>query len=218
LNWKGKVAIASIVALLVVPTVAPATLFFPYSAQSGGHQVYSETPIDQDALDRVTKRSAALVQHSPLARPSEPRRIFLTNGGWRWLWLTTRNRNAFAISQRMGEPIIFNRTDLSGDRVRNGGTVGGERAVSGVLAHEICHGMLRRHFGITVDWTKPQWLREGYCDHVAQESSLTPAQVAGLKASGRKHPAIPYFEGRRRVAAELQRNGGDVDALFARTN
>jgi hypothetical protein len=86
--------------------------------------------------------------------------------------------------------------------------------VSGVLAHEICHGMLRRQFGLTVDWSKPQWLREGYCDHVAQESSLTAAQVARLKASGGKHPAIAYFEGRRRVAVELERNGGDVDALF----
>ena len=216
MNWKGKVAVASIVALLVVPTVAPATLLFPYSAQSGGHQVYSETPIDQTALNRITKRSASLVQASPLARPSEPRRIFFTEGGWRWLWLTTRSRNAFAISQRVGEPIIFNRSDLAMDQVRNGGAVGGERTVSGVLAHEICHGMLRRHFGFTVDWSKPKWLREGYCDHVAQESSLTAAQVAELKAAGRDHPAIPYFEGRQRVAAELGRNRGNVDALFAK--
>lgn len=218
MNWRGKVAITSIVALLVVPTVAPAMLFFPYSAQSGGHEVYSETPIDQAALDRVTKRSSSLVQTSPLARPSEPRRIFLTEGGWRWLWLANRSHKAFAISQRVGEPIIFNRSDLARDRVRNGGAVGGERTVSGVLAHEICHGMLRRRFGLTVDWTKPQALREGYCDHVAQESSLTAAQVTKLKAAGEKHPAIPYFEGRQRVAAELQRNGSNIDALFAKAN
>ena len=216
MNWRGKVAIVAIVGLLVTPTFVPELLFFPYSAHSGDHRVYSETPIDQAALDRVTKRSASLVQGSPLARPNEPRRVFLTNGGWRWLWLTNRSHKAFAISSRIGEPIIFNRTDLESDRVRNGGAVGGERTVSGVLAHEICHGMLRRQFGLTVDWSKPQWLREGYCDHVAQESGLTAAQVARLKTSGRKHPAIPYFEGRQRVAAELQRNGGDVEALFAK--
>ena len=215
MNWKGRVAVVSIVALLVVPTVAPAMLFFPYSAESGGHRVYSETPIDQAALDRITKRSASLVQASPLARPSEPRRIFLTEGGWRWKWLANRSHNAFAISQRVGEAIIFNRSDLASDRVRNGGAVGGERTVSGVMAHEICHGMLRRHFGFTVDWSKPRPLREGYCDHVAQESSLTAAQVAALQAAGENHPAIAYFEGRQRVAAELRRNGGDVDALFA---
>ena len=184
MNRRGKVAIISIVALLVVPTAAPAMLFFPYSAQSGGHQVYSETPIDQAALDLITKRSASLVQASPLARPSEPRQIFLTEGGWRWLWLTTRSRNAFAISQRVGEAIIFNRSDLASDRVRNGGAVGGERTVSGVLAHEICHGMLRRPFGFTVDLSKPQWLREGYCDHVAKEStyrSRSPSSIRGEK-------------------------------------
>ena len=214
MKWKRQVAIISIVALLVAPAYVPELLFFPNSAQSGGHRVYSEAPIDQAALDRVTARSASLVQASPIARPSEPRRIFLTQGGWRWLWLTASSRNAFAISRRPGEAIVFNRTDLAADRVRNGGTIGGERSVSAVLAHEICHGMLRRHFGFTVDWSKPQWLREGYCDHVAQESSLTAAQVAELKAAGREHRAIPYFEGRQRAAAELRRNGGNVDALF----
>ena len=218
MKWKRQVAIVSIVALLVAPAYVPELLFFPYSAQSGGHRVYSEAPIDAAALDRVTARSAAFVQDSPIAQPTEPRRVFLTQGGWRWLWLTASSRKAFAISRRFGEAIVFNRTDLASDRVRNGGDIGGERSVSGVLAHEICHGMLRRHFGFTVDWSKPQWLREGYCDHVAQESSLTAIQVAELKAAGRKHPAIPYFEGRQRVSAELGRNGGNVDTLFAKAH
>ena len=216
MNWKRQVAIVSIVALLGAPTFVPELLLFPYSAQSGGHRVYSEEPIDQAALDRATARSNSLVEASPIAGPSETRRVFLTNGGWRWLWLTTSSRKAFAISRRLGEAIVFNRSNLAADRVRNGGALGGERSFSAVLAHEVCHGMLRRHFGFSVDWSKPQWLREGYCDHVAQESSLTAAQVAQLKAAGRKHPAIPYFEGRQRVAAELGRNGGDVDALFAK--
>jgi hypothetical protein len=84
-----------------------------------------------------------------------------------------------------------------------------------VLAHETTHGMLRRRYGFWIDFTQPQWLREGYCDYVAQESSLTAAQAAGLEEQGSAHPALPYFHGRRRVAKLLEENGGSVDALFA---
>ncbi len=215
MSWRRQVAIVSIVGLLVVPTVAPEVLAFPYSASSGDLTVYAESPIDRPALDRVASRSAALVAASPIARPSEPRKDFLTEGGWRWKWLALRNMSAFAFSRPVRETIVVNASDLATDRVRNGAEIGGERSLSAVLAHETCHGLTRRHFGIGSDWSKPQWLREGYCDHVAQDSSLTEAQVAKLKAGGQSHPAIPYFEGRRKVAAEHARNGGDVDALFA---
>ena len=44
---------------------------------------------------------------------------------------------------------------------------------------------------------------------------LAAADFAGLMKAGISHPAMPYYLGRRRVAAALAANGGDVDALFA---
>lgn len=215
MKWRRQVAVASIVALLVAPAFVPEMLLFPYSATSNGYRVYSETPIEQRSLDRVTKRSVRLVASSPLSRPSEPRRIFLTNGGWRWTWLAVRFRNAFAISRPLSEPLIFNRSDPAKDRLFNGRAVGAVRSLSGTIAHETCHGMIRREFGVTSDWTKPAWLREGYCDHVAAESALSDADARRLRTTDPDHPGLLYYDGRRRVAAELARNGGDVGALFA---
>jgi hypothetical protein len=214
-SWRRQVAIVSIVALLVVPTLAPEVLAFPYSTVSGSATVYSERPIDRAALDRVTARSAKLVAQSPLAQQTEPRTVFLTDGGWRWKWLALMRHSAFGTSRPGRETIVLNRSDVAADRVVNGRLVGGQRSLSGTLVHETCHGMLRRHFGVWVDWTKPKWLREGYCDHVAQESSLTKPEAARLKANGEAHPALPYFEGRQKVTAKLAENGGDVDGLFA---
>jgi hypothetical protein len=34
-------------------------------------------------------------------------------------------------------------------------------------------------------------------------------------ARHQQHPALVYWQGQKRVAAELKRNGGSVDALFA---
>ena len=111
--------------------------------------------------------------------------------------------------------MVVNRSDLTADRVENGRVIGGRRSLSGVIAHETCHGLERRHFGLTVDLTKPAWLREGYCDYLARESSLSDSDAARLNASGQSHPALVYHDGRRRVSTLLTDNGGNVDALFA---
>lgn len=210
-NRGGGVAIA----MLVSPLFAPKLLAFPHKANTGDLTVYSETPIDRAALNRVARKSAALVSASPLAERSEPRRVFLTDGGWRWTWLAFRFRNSFAVSRPLLEPLIFNRSDVARDRLYNGTPDGAVRSLSGTIAHETCHGMIRHRFGITADGTKPRWLREGYCDYVASESTLSDEDAKRLKVSNPDHPALVYYDGRKRVAAQLKRNGGNVDALFA---
>lgn len=209
--------IAAVILLLFLsPLFAPQLLAFPYQARSGGLTVYSELPIEQAALDAVTHRSAKLLSASPLARDTEPRRVFLTTGGWRWQWLAFRFRDSFAVSRPLTEPLIFNRSDVRQDKVYAGAGVSAVRSLSGTIAHESCHGLIRRSFGLATDWTKPVWLREGYCDFVAQESALGEARAASLRKSDPDHRALIYFDGRRRVAAELTRNGGNVAALFVR--
>lgn len=209
-------ALLTLIALLLAsPLVAPQLLAFPHYTEAGDSRVWSETPIDREALDRVIARSDTLVAASPIAADHEPRHIFLTQGGWRWLWLANTSRGAFALTRHFGQNLIVNRGDLAADRIVNGRTVGGSRRLSSVIAHETTHGMLLRHFGAVPIVTKPRWLVEGYCDHVARESALTSADADRLEARGEKHPALLYYRGRQRVAALLAANGGDVDALFA---
>ena len=207
--------ISAPILLLASPLVAPQLLAFPHYAKAGDSQIWSETPIDQAALDKVMARAETLVSASPIAQESEPRRIFLTDGSWRWLWLANTNRGAFALTRLGGQNLIVNRADLAADRIVNGRTVGGSRQLSSVIAHEMTHGVLLHHFGVIAMMGQPRWRVEGYCDHIAQESALTPADVARIEARGEKHPALLYYHGRQRVEAALAANGGSVDALFA---
>ncbi len=193
----------------------PALLIFPYHAQSGALEVWSEIPIDQAKLDAVVADATRLLAASPLYQAPERRTVFLTQHGWRWSWLTLNLRDSFAISPPLTGSIIVNSSSIAGNVVGNGRAVGGKRSLSGIIAHETCHEMERRRFGLSSDWLKPVWLREGYCDYVAQESSLSDADYDRLVASHADHPALPYYIGRKRVAAELAANGGKVDALFA---
>lgn len=201
--------------LLASPLVAPQLLAFPHYAEAGDKLVWSETPINQAALGHVIARSEKLVEASPIASEREPRDIFLTQGGWRWLWLANTSRGAFALTRHFGQNLIVNRGDTLADRIANGRAVGGSRQLSSVIAHETTHGVILRHFGLVTAAMKPRWLIEGYCDHIAQESALKDADVQRLAARDEEHPALLYYHGRRRVAAALAANGGDVDALFA---
>jgi hypothetical protein len=216
-RWTGWIGTA-LIAICAGPLVAPELLAFPYREDFGQDRVWSVQPITRDVMGAILADANARVARSPLAARSEGRRIFLTDGRWRWLVLALNSRGGFALTRPVRDDLIFNRSDILSGTVENGAEIGGFRTLAGVIAHEKCHGMERRRYGLLVDWRKPTWLREGYCDHVAQESSLSDADVAKLKAEGKSHPALPYFEGRRRVAAILGRNGGDVEALFAKAD
>lgn len=192
----------------------PKLLFFPYRATSAIGPVWSEQPIDPEALGRVAARTRWLLSQSPIARPDEQRPIYLTTGGWRWLWLANRSAGGFALTRPLTRAVVVNANDTGKDRVANGAAIGGERILSAVLAHEFTHGIIRRRYGPVKAALAQQWLVEGYADHVAQESSLTAADVARLEADGASHPALAYYRGRKRVEKVLAANGNDVDALF----
>lgn len=212
---RAGLMISAPILLLASPLFAPQLLAFPHYAEAGDSQIWSETPIDQAALEKVVALAETLVSASPIAQEREPRRIFLTEGSWRWLWLANIHRGTFALTRLGGQNLIVNRADFAADRIVNNRTVGGSRKLSSVLAHEITHGVLLHHFGPIAMLRQPRWRVEGYCDHVAQESALTPEGVARIEARGEKHPALRYYHGRKRVEAELATNGNSVDALFA---
>jgi hypothetical protein len=202
-----------LVALIGTATAAPQLLAWPYSAEIGGTLIYSETPIPHE-MRSVLARSNALLARSPLAAPGVDRRLFLTDGGWRWELLALTSQGAFALRRPYRDAIIVNSSDVAADRVENGAPVGGVRSLSGVIAHETTHLLVARHIGEWNAFMLPGWKSEGYADYVARESSLRDSDYARLRANGARRPAMFYYESRRRVADALRRNGGDVDALL----
>lgn len=111
----------------------------------------------------------------------------------------------------VSDAVILNRSDIARDSVSS---LYGTRSLSGVIAHERTHIMVRRHLGLVAGVRLPRWISEGYADHVAGESRLTAAQATQLRAEGSTDPGIFYFESRQRVEAALAANDGDVEALL----
>lgn len=210
--WR-PILIAALVFSAAGPLFAPQLLAFPYTTQIGADRIWATAPISHPALANVIADANRRVANSPLAQGIEGRDIFLTDGGWRWLWLANSTRDSFALTRPINDAVVINRTDLASATVTNPAAAR-SRTLAAIIAHEKCHGLLRRHFGLTVDFLKPQWLREGYCDHVAGESTLGDAEAARLLTERRNHPSLPYYLGRTKVATALAANGGNVDRLF----
>lgn len=210
-NWAfGLVGL-----LLGSVVVAPQLLAFPHVADVAGTRVYAEAPIDRAAVVRVLARADARLTTSPLYREPVGRRVFLTAGGWRWRVVALTSGGALGFtrpwSDMVSDAVILNRSDVAQDRIA---TPFGARSLSGVIAHERTHIMVRRRLGLVAGIALPTWISEGYADNVAGESTLSAAQVAQLRAEGSDHPAIFYFDARRRVETVLAGNGGDVEALL----
>lgn len=204
------------VLVAAVPLYAPQLLAFPYRSGIGPYQVWSEVPLDGIRIRAAFQLANAKVKRSPLARASEPRRVFVTQGGWRWHWLAVSSSGSFAITRPLGTAIVVNHTDPAGAIVRNARAVVKGRTLASIIAHETTHGMIRRRFGFYADRIYPTWLTEGYCDFVAGESTLSSTDVARLSAAGTDHPALVYYHGRRKVTAILASNGGSVERMFAK--
>lgn len=213
-GWRWNLAAAALLGPLAMLLYVPAALAFPHQARFGSTMVYADRPIDS-AMPRVLARADALLAASPLDRPGLARTVVLTDGGWRWRLMALGYGGAIALRRPFSSVLLFNRSDVARDRVTNGAPIGGVRTLSGTIAHEMTHLLTARRFG---EWrlaTMPAWKREGYADVVARETSVGGAADEALIRARDPHARVlVYYEGRRRAAAELARNGGSVDALL----
>lgn len=214
-SWLQWLILAAFVPIAAIIT-APQVLAFPHKAQVGAWTIRSDAPIPS-GITTVIGRADALLAASPINRP-QPRDVFLTNGGWRWSVLALQSAGAFGLTRPINEAIIINRNDAAADVVFNNRAIASRRTLSGTVAHEAAHGLLRQRYGVIATQLMPTWQVEGYCDHVAQESALDDQAAHRLIAAGEGHPALVYWQGRQRVAALLARSGGNVDMVMQADN
>ncbi len=191
--------------------MAPQLLAFPHSVETEIGTVHSEKPLDAAMLQKSVRTVQERMATTLLASQAEARPIFITDGGWRWQWLAISSSRSLAITRPLNSAVVVNKADPETGTIQS---IGGERTLGAVLAHEFTHGLIRRRFGILSSIGFPQWKVEGYCDYVAGESALSEKQAADLKRSGTDHPALIYYHGRIRVAEILADNGESVDDLF----
>lgn len=212
-GWKTNLIVAGLVGILVTPLYVPAALAFPHRRDFGNTTILASQPIP-DIMAKHLARADRLLAASPINDPSIRRTLVFTNGDWRWDLLAFGTRDAIALRRPLSNILVFNKVDMQADRARNLSELGGVRTLSGTIAHETTHTLVARRYGEWRSISMPRWKREGYADFVAQETSLGPNDEELIRARFPNAPILEYYAGRRRVAAELARNGNSVDSLL----
>jgi hypothetical protein len=203
----------AIAAILAVPATAyakPSLLPWGWHGEIGRYDVYAATPPDP-RLSAELARAGQLVAASPIDDRAIRPTLYLTDGGWRWRFLSLAQGDAFGLTRAEFAVTILNRSDTAQDAIFARGY---RRTLSGVVAHETTHVLQRRRLGLIGYGRMPAWIKEGYADYVARESTLSDADVARLRRDGRSDPAIFYHDARLRVADALA-HGESVDQLLA---
>jgi len=228
----GKFARNSERALTVFALLYVALTFFPqvlfaHNVSVNGVTVYSRAPLPPETATRLDE-ALALVGKSELAVPGRSEKIFICDSPWLFRVFAPVS-GAFGISYPISDNIFVAPSDLAQNVCRTDRAINNRRTFSSVAAHEIVHGLIRHRLGVIRGTWLASWLREGYCDYVARESSFPESEGFENLREGKEDASgsFQYFVYRQMVRHlvvdrhysfdEMARHAGDGDAIKAET-
>ena len=209
-------------ALLYLTLVCFPQIAFAHTVSYKAYHVYTTEPLGDDlpalhaVLDEVDRRLAS----SEVYDRTAVHRIFLTPSHRWFAFFAPGSRSAFAVNRHVLHHVLVNESDLAANVVRNGSEANGQRALDGVLAHEITHTLLARRFGdlrLLQARAEGRSLREeGYCDFVAQETSFDPEHGAAMLRRGEheRSASFEYFRWATAVRQLIEAEGWGVEPVL----
>lgn len=218
LRRTGRIVFLSLAAAYMLLLSFPQVLF-AHEVSYKNFTVYAREPLDQSVysmLDKVETRLSA----SPLNTPEVKPKIFLTGSTRLYSTLTLYiGGNSFG----KGLPVLptsnvfINDADVAQDLVFRNAPTNNQRSLSGVVAHEVTHLLIRRKFGYVKNITMPTWKKEGYAEYVAGGSTLDyDTGVRMWKANPKDGTGYQYFKYYMMVKYLLETEKLAVDDLFTR--
>lgn len=162
---------------------------------------YSRAPLPAAGVTACALRARALLRRSELAFPERAERVFVCDSPWVFGLFGPLSTRAFAISVPVTDNVFIAEADFPADVTHRAAPDHNRRALSGVVAHEITHGLIRRRLGLLAGVRLPVWVAEGYCDYVAGQGSFPEAEGRRLMAAGESDPSpsFRYYEYRQMV-------------------
>lgn len=192
---------------------------FAHDVVYGRFHIYANAPLDDSlrvVLDRVEAKIAASTIDDSAIRP----RVFIFASSSRYAALSLFvGANSFGkgFAALPADNVFLNRSNIRGDLVFRNATENRARSLSGVIAHEITHLLVRRRYGYWRNLTFPVWKREGFAEYVAGGSTLSAeAGVRLWKANPADATGYQYFKYYMMVKYLLEHDKMSVDDLFAR--
>jgi hypothetical protein len=178
-------------------------------------QVYSRQPLDGN-IERVLDLAEARLAKSPIYDREMTQRIFISDLYALYTFLGPFSRKAFANTIPVAGHIRVGKIDAKHDLVFRNSDADNQRSLSGVLAHEVTHNLIRKRFGLINSFTSlPNWKDEGYCEYVAGEGTLSFEEgVRRWKENPNDESRYAYFKYHQMVKYLLDVEKISVEELF----
>ena len=197
------------------------TICFPQYlfAHEVGYQsfkVYSRQPIDGNVY-KVLDDAEARLSKSTIYDREVSRRVFLTNSHGLYTFLSNKAFRSFANSVPFIDNILVNKSDVGADLVFLNRPQNNKRSLSGVVAHEVTHLFIRKRVGTLRAALMPTWKNEGYCEYIAEDSTITFTEGVRLwKENPKDDSKYRYFKYHAMVKYLLETEKLTIDDVFNR--
>lgn len=190
---------------------------FAHSTSYENYRVYSRAPLSSE-ISNVLAESERRLKTSPLYDASIRRDVYLAGGHGMYALLSHKAYNSFANSIPYIENIVINKADVAADRVFLNRERNNSRSLSGVIAHEVTHIFIQRSYGVTTSLTIPTWKKEGYCEYIAGDSTITLDEGIRLwRENPSNDTGYRYIKYHLMVKHLLENEKIAVDDLFVRS-
>lgn len=194
-------------------------LLFAHEVSYNSFKIYSQQPIDP-GVTAVLDKVQARLESSPLKNDEVKPRVFLINNFRVYSMLSLYlGGNSFGKGYPMlpTDNIFMNKSDVSKDLVFRNAPANSERSLSGVIAHETTHLLIRKRYGYFGNLTMPTWKKEGYAEYIAGGSTLSyETGVKMWKENPKDGTGYQYFKYYMLVKYLLEQEKISVDDLFNR--
>ena len=189
---------------------------FAHEVAHKNFKVYSREPLNENIYkildDAETRLSKSTIYDAEISR-----RIFLTDSHGFYTFLSNKAFRSFANSIPLIDNIMINKSNAANDFVYLNRPERGRRSLSGVIAHEVTHLFIRKKFGNLSGFTSPTWKREGYCEYIAGDTTITFEECVKLwKENPSDDAKYRYFKYYLRVKYLLETEKLTIDDVFNR--
>ena len=198
------------------------TLIFPqylfaYEVSHKNFKVYARQPFDENITNVLDAAEARLLK-SPIYDKELTERIFISDTFAFYTFQYPLSQKSFASTLPGIENIRISTVDVNRDLVFNNRKSDNQRSLSGVIAHEVTHNLIRKKFGLINSFTSlPNWKDEGYCEYVAGETTISFEEgKRRWKENPNDASTYAYFKYHQMVKYLLDDEKISVEELFNR--
>jgi hypothetical protein len=174
--------------LLLFPSI-----FFKHKIEYKSFIIYSHSETGKKIFP-ILDSAENLIRYSDLYKKGTGKfKVFLCNSFFEYSVFAPTERNAFASNNILTNNIFLSKSDIDQNRVERHNDENNLRTLSGVIAHEATHTLIKRDLGFISYLLLDTWKNEGYSDFIAKESSFE--YIIGMYfICNSKTPSSPSFK------------------------